>query len=323
MIIVYPMLTSNNVSANILPAICKSVEKYILVYKMEDIINQVQNKLPDLAHVLLKIASESKIQRESRIVEQGQGMWSDDDQDTNAGLKSGAGQQPQTGQPQTVQGQPKKDDSIKIQSPSKDVLSLEPTWVKIDTPKGSDIIGIKVIPYVVKSDQAFSELLISDRKLYGINRILTALLRQFVRMFWSFVRGTTLPIIGRIGMKIKVSGDPKKDIIYASTEHGRNNIFACLNFHDVPDEYFNSAKGVSWLFKLGWGSFIVCDDVDRKAFFCMREFGGLTSVVPYQLLYTSIGKDYAKVYDDLEELKKTSSPFFRFATTFDKAARKK
>jgi hypothetical protein len=306
MIIIYPMLTSSNVSPNILPAICKSVEKYLLVYRMEDMIAEVEDQFPDFGEILLRKVKESK----DNILEVDPGVTTKDpnkkklEDEDEEGKKGGGGE------------------SVKIQSPSKDTISVEPTWVKVDTKKGSGIVGVKVLPYIVKSDQEFADLLIDDRKLYGINRVLTALLRAGVRLFWSVMRGVKLPIIGNIGINRQVTGDPTKDIIYASTSHGRKNIFACLNFHDVPDEYFNSPKGVAKLFQLGWGSFIVCDDVDRKAFFCMREFNGLTSVVPYQMLYTSLGKDYAKVYGDIEELKKTSSPFFRFTTQFSKLGKR-
>ena len=38
MIIVFPMICSSNVSPNILPGICKVVEKYLLIYSMDDIL---------------------------------------------------------------------------------------------------------------------------------------------------------------------------------------------------------------------------------------------------------------------------------------------
>ena len=55
---------------------------------------------------------------------------------------------------------------------------------------------------------------------------------------------------------------------------------------------------------------IITDDVNKKATFCMKEFGGICSVVPYPFIYASLGKDHAKVYDDLEDVKRSASPFF-------------
>ena len=37
MIIIYPMLVSENTNINMLPPICKVLEKYILVYRMDDV----------------------------------------------------------------------------------------------------------------------------------------------------------------------------------------------------------------------------------------------------------------------------------------------
>ncbi|HUS51578.1 MAG TPA: hypothetical protein VMZ91_15535, partial [Candidatus Paceibacterota bacterium] len=44
MIVVYPMLVSNNVQSNVLPGISKVLEKFVLIYKMDEIIKEA-NKL--------------------------------------------------------------------------------------------------------------------------------------------------------------------------------------------------------------------------------------------------------------------------------------
>ena len=62
---------------------------------------------------------------------------------------------------------------------------------------------------------------------------------------------------------------------------------------------------------LGWGSIIVLDDVNKRATFCMKEFNGLCSTLQYSFIYTALGKDYTKVYDDLEDVRRASSPFFK------------
>jgi len=45
----------------------------------------------------------------------------------------------------------------------------------------------------------------------------------------------------------------------------------------------------------------------------MKEFHGLCSSTPYQFIYSSLGKDYGKVYDNLEDVKKAASPFFKLS----------
>ena len=49
MIIVYPMLTSPNISQNSLPGIIKAVEKYILVYNLDDVLNEANSMISSIA----------------------------------------------------------------------------------------------------------------------------------------------------------------------------------------------------------------------------------------------------------------------------------
>jgi hypothetical protein len=56
---------------------------------------------------------------------------------------------------------------------------------------------------------------------------------------------------------------------------------------------------------------MIADDVNKKVTFCMKEFGGVCSVVPYGFVYSSLGRDHSKVFEDLEDVKRSASPFFR------------
>jgi len=60
---------------------------------------------------------------------------------------------------------------------------------------------------------------------------------------------------------------------------------------------------------------MVADDVSKQVTFCMKQYGGVCANVPYGFIYSSVGKEHSKVYDDLEDMKRSSGPFFRMKTT--------
>ena len=45
MIVVYPMITSKTINPNVLPGICKALEKYVLVYELEDLLKKTNAKI--------------------------------------------------------------------------------------------------------------------------------------------------------------------------------------------------------------------------------------------------------------------------------------
>ncbi len=146
--------------------------------------------------------------------------------------------------------------------------------------------------------------MLDDMQMKGIEYKIEALKRKSMRLLWGTVRGFRLPVIS----KGTISGDPKKDILYASTKH-RKNIFVMTNFAEVSEELFRNAGGVNKLFKLGWSSFCAADDVNRRLFCCMKEFKGMCSTVLYPFVYSAM-KDQYKVFDSLDDARKSSSPFF-------------
>ena len=44
----------------------------------------------------------------------------------------------------------------------------------------------------------------------------------------------------------------------------------------------------------------------------------MCSTIPYQFIYSGLGRDQAKVYDDLEDVKKSASPFFKISASAKK-----
>jgi len=266
------MLVSNNVQSNILPGISKVLEKFVLIYKMDEIIKEA-NKIAKGKRILragnkLKLKEDENIESDSIISEQG---------------KKGAAIPIQVvgGAPA---GKPEKRDvgTVKIDTPNFGAISLEPTWVKIDTLGGTRLVGVKVIPFPVQSDAN--------------------------RGIWAAIRTAHIPF-----MPVTISGDPRKDIIWARTVH-KTNIFLVMNLLDLGTEFFEKTDRIKWLYRLGWSSFAVTDDINKRVYFCMKEFNGLCSAVQYNFMYTSIGSEHGRVFNDLEDIKKSASPFFKLKT---------
>jgi hypothetical protein len=194
--------------------------------------------------------------------------------------------------------------------PRIDTVSLEPTWVQVQTSTGARLIGVKVIPFNVKSTTGMVGLLMNDKELKKMDYLSTKMLRTASRIFFRAMRGIKI-----LGKGPVISGNPKKDIVLAQSQYGKN-IFVCFSKLDIEeDEVFKSPAAVQKLQKLGWSSMIITDDVNKQATFCMKEFGGVCSTIPYSFIYASLGKEHSQIYKDLEDASRSAGPFFRKKST--------
>ena len=197
-------------------------------------------------------------------------------------------------------------------------LSIEPTFVQVDRPFfGSTIVGVKVIPFQVKSDRRLIELIVHDRVSYGLERLLVSTKRNTVSLFHGALNKLRFPFLSGG----TVTGDVRKDILYASSAHWRNT-FVILNYMDLAsDEFTSSPAGIRKLHSMGWSSLIFADDVNKRAIFCMKEYNGLCSTVMYPYLFSSLSGEHARVYKDLEDVKASASPIFKTSTSLSKLTR--
>ena len=320
MIVIYPMLTSGSISPNVLPGIVKAVEKYILLYNTDEVLRAAGSSSAG------NILSTGNIATAVDVATTAAALLASKDNTDEAGSVISEAPMASTNKPATNKpgakpasiniNIPKSQPASSGARPSLDIprgdaISLEPTWISVTTKKkGMQILGVKVVPFTVKSGESMSQMITQDRDMKFLSYLATKYGRGITRVFFRLMRKIRLPII-----KDKaISGDPKQDIIFGGTQYGQN-MFVCLNQLDLQnDQIFSSPAGVQRLHKLGWASFVILDDVNRRATFCMKEFGGVCSVVPYGFMFSSLGKEHSKVYEDLEDLKKTSGPFFNMRT---------
>jgi hypothetical protein len=168
----------------------------------------------------------------------------------------------------------------------------------VETDKfGSQLIGIKVVPYRVKSDAKLSHLIMHDTKIKGISALTIPLGRKIIG------------IMLRLTHKGPVTGDPKRDIIYRTTSHRAETFVVLEKNHDVDEYFLNNTGKINRLFKLGWGNFIIADDVLQIAHFCMRAQKGICQGMSYRMMYKTLGQ--SGIYEDLEDVRKQNASLFK------------
>ena len=296
------MITSQNISPNILPGLVKAVEKYILVYNTDKILKAASVKA---AAIRTGASVAGSVTRTTRGPLRLKG--------SKITMEQGPGHKPQGPSRETkttTTFQPKTGASPRLEIP-KEGVSLEPTWIHVTTEtKGMQIIGVKVIPFKVQSTENLLNILMSDKQVKYLDYLTTKYGRVAMRSFFRFIRAMKLPRIKDLAL----TGDPKFDLLWGGTRYG-SDMFICLSQLDMDnsEDVFGSPYFVRRIQKLGWASIMIADDVNKKLTFCMKEFGGVCSVVPYGFVYSSLGRDHSKVFEDLEDVKRSASPFFRMS----------
>ena len=228
----------------------------------------------------------------------------------------------ETGKRQAAAG----DASVSIGQFDMKSLNLEPSWMKADLVdkngvRYSTLVGVKAIPVVVKSDARLADLIMWDAQIGKIMRALVTFGRKIEGFFYRKWARLTNTRIGRIFSNDPgaISGNPYKDIVLKrtiiSTKYVKN-VYFVLNKSDLTKDFFNQAKKVRQLMNLGWQSFVVADDVNRTATFCMIKFRGMCSTIPYTMLYHTI--DQAKIFEDLEDVRRSSASLFKVKKPMNK-----
>lgn len=343
MIVMFPLLTDETVSPNIIPGVCTALERFALIYKLDEILrwgglpldSRIISYGKDIASIATRAAGgptalfgapmtegaiseyeadKHKSDLYNSAMEKGLDLMdpiSAGVKATKAVIDTGLSIE-KTIRDRKKEKFEKEKELLRVPERKIDVkaidiksnLSVEPTWITTQSRKGTAVLGVKVVPYPIDST-AFVHRIVRDMSLSFYDEVLERYERGITRMFYTVMR--KLPIFRSINIK----KDPFSDIIYARSKY-KGNIFTLFNLASLQDEsIFREAGGVDKLFRLGWNSILISDDVTKRVVFCMKEFGGMCSVINYSYVYASIGSEYAKEYGNLEDLKKSSSPFFK------------
>lgn len=370
MIVMFPLLTDDTVSPNVVPGVVKALERFALIYKMDYILKwggmPADSRIIGFAKDNLGILARqynlpglATVAESENISEAGKGIFGSQTTTSTSGMSGGKFsntnkvdiQLPSvtsavkdtlgiadTGYKLTrgiykdlisptglTPGERKEKEADyahgrvwnqkpltpdrKVDINSTDLrsnLSVEPTWVTVQSRKGSSVIGIKVVPYSINA-APFIDRVSRDMSLNIFDELIERYERSVSKLFFNIMRNMKIPFLKRAPL----AADPFKDVIYARSKY-KGNVFTLFNLASLKAENaFQSSGGVDKLFRLGWNSIVIADDVTKRAIFCMKEFGGVCSVINYAYIYASLGSEYAKEYGNLEDLKKSSSPFFK------------
>lgn len=323
MIYIFPLLTSKSVNPNVIPGVCKALELYVLVYELDKIADK-GSKIVNALDMAGKAAglfagNAGRLQMKEAEV-------------FLPGTKAGATQGKETAQAQqdvtkvsnaatVVSGVGKaakefKDkDKTNIQSVNvnqKDI-SLAPTWVTVTGEKGLQIVGVKVVPYLI-DDTNIVELLMYDKGLNSFETFIRGAERKIAKAAYAMWHATIGKILGTISFgqagRPTLGIDPKSDIIFGRTEF-KDRVFVMLNNMSIPEDFMERVRDTKRLFSLGWKHLLINDDVQKKVTFCMKEFSGVCSSVPHKYIFTSVSKDMGEAYENLNDLKGAANPIFR------------
>jgi len=345
MIIVFPMLVSRAVSENAIPGIAKMIENYIIINFQDMIINNTDIKRQ--SEIFGKI-SYSKgnlhIKESEDLLEAGppgstpgtkgkeKSTSSTSSPKSTSSTKSDKEEeyykekikqlkkQATDSAKEKLEKQLAKKASVAVKAEDIKSITLDPTYINVEKNdkygnKSSSFIGVKVIPVRVKSDVKLSHLLLHDTQLKFLNAKLVTFGRWILRKTYTLFDKWTKRFGGG---GITPSGDPRRDILMGRTGLGKGSrTFIVLSKQEDIDELFlDNIKKINRLFNMGWGNFVIADDIGRSAYFCMKEFKGMCNVVPYAMMYQYLGQ--SKAYETMEDAKKASSSIFKVGKRFSK-----
>ena len=198
-------------------------------------------------------------------------------------------------------------------------ISLDPTFINIshydkDGNMSAHFLGVKVVPIRVRSDVKLSHLLLVDSQLNAILSLMVRLGRNVTRSIVHNLWDRWM----RIFRDLTPSGDPRRDIIMGRTGMGnKSDTFIILSKQEDVDEHFlDNIPRINRLFKMGWSNFVIADDINRVANFCMKDLRGMCASVPYSIMYQHLG--HGKAYESMEDAKRANASIFKISKRLSK-----
>jgi hypothetical protein len=334
MILYYPMIVSNTISPTIVPAIAKALERFVLIYKLNDITEDLGYALPNVRNVTTQngvITANFGINESEALNEQPPLPPMKVPQSLVAAY--GGGPRPPGTSPGTkTPEKPKEKDrpdmrNLSFGESDRKSLMLEPTYMMVEVNVGdtqtTKLLGIKVLPVMAKSDENLVDFLTYDRYVKGLRYMILKWGRSMAKALqnrWFRIKRSitaSLPFVDVAKMP-EPKGDPRQDILLRNTVYssGRSsNMFVAINKADLGDDFMKT-KAIRKLFKLGWDNMIFVDDVNKVVYFCFKTFRGMCSQIPYQMMYATLGREQREAYESVEDVRRASSSIFRRKANF-------
>lgn len=345
MIVIFPMLVSKNVNANIIQGLAVTLEQYIASYAISNFIGQAKefNKYYNYKIKRGKIYQESDVSwfdidpATRKIIEE-QGFL----------IEAGPNKTPYQKDPTTGQFPPtdptaKKEKSgwdkaaavaavaqdagKQVQNWSKNKeadgkdpiqkptfanatiqgksISLEPTWVEVTRPDGKGTSRLG-LKVVPMMIEGFNIKHIISKDMEKY--FIGTFIAQVGRKIMRLIYG----VIDRWTMYgHRPRGDIKHDLFYARTGHNGQPFVVLDKNDDIPKVFFYQTQNMLKLWKMHWGNLLMADDISKTVMFCMKKYRGMCSTFSYAMLYLQT-KEMGRVFEDMEDAKKATSSLFKF-----------
>jgi hypothetical protein len=324
-IILYPLLTDTGLSTSTIVLTAKAVERFILIYDVESVITS--SKRSGVAYQLrgrnLYLKEGTEYIQEVDPNKRGDPGTTDvnlpalPDPELEKRRKEEAERKKEEEKKRKEEEEKKRKEEEEKKKKEKSTIrytpdtktdmvsiSAEPTYTTVmSSEKQAVFLGVKAFPVPVTSSKDLVAALVDDTNRRFIEYLLVKLGRIFQRRMWK-VLNRLLPFTRR-----QISGQSRDSIIIPRTKYER--VFCLINYINLDKDIFRSPSIISQLFSLGWDSIIVADEVQKTLYFCMKEFGGMCSIIPYSILQTTIGKGQKDAFDSLEDIRSSSAPLFR------------
>jgi hypothetical protein len=303
MIYTIPMLISKNVDSHVIPGICKAYERFFIVFRMNEIRRQLDIERSRSRRGLSLVDNFDV--RDKDVVETYLS-------ELNTPPGGNPGNKPHT-QTDT------EEHGIQLDTRSMgEYLSIEPTWITVTTTNEVDgvretiptLIGVKVLPVMLRDEDYAFEKLTSDRysgfwKTFG-KRLYRSTMRTVLHYVYA---AWPIPFFGP-SRSSATSGSVKDDLFFnKSSYHVDNRIICCLDYNEVPTDFFSNPKKINRMYSLFWNAFFMTDNINRRVFFAAPEYRGQASILPYSYLNT-LTRQTSDAFKDQETNQLKSSPLF-------------
>ena len=231
MIIIWPLVVSKTVNPNILPGVCKALERYIYIHELDDVIetananirsNQKRKKRKDRAYNLLKkvgngLMLESVEYNEDDFLEEADKTSTQKFDYDETGELTGSSKTTQTA---PTRPEPKERDSykdaynsakaqedmraLKGEAPRIDKIdptsiNTEPTWNTVTDQEGrTTAIGVKVVPFIINNEQSLIKLMTQDRYRSKLSKVAQFQARRALKIMYRIANVTWKTTLGKL-----------------------------------------------------------------------------------------------------------------------------
>jgi len=188
-------------------------------------------------------------------------------------------------------------------------------------------VGAKVIPVQVQNFAKIQDAILDDYFASKTTMWFRGKMRSSIRAMFKWVEYATKKLVGVDMDMAKMIKDPvtryillsPQGFVDASSFKHNKSAPSFYNFssasvvflnddmsHESGENFFRNRSEMTKLFKSGWNTFVVLNNIDETAYFISALDGGALHILPYSYIFNTLKMD--KVYDS-DDFKRRSRSF--------------